>query len=150
MGWRRRECPARRASASVRAPPGSSLRWSDVACKPHAPDAQPLNASATPFSLRRCHISSETRGIPTPSSILFSALQGTGEVYSALEMGPEALKSFQKAQEILLGMGLNGVDETCIASSYGSIGTAYDIMGQYDAAMEHLQKSLEIQVIFGN
>ncbi len=86
----------------------------------------------------------------TPSSILAFALQGTGVVYSALAMGPEALKSFQKAQEILLGMGLDGVDMTLIASSYGSIGTAYDIMGQYDAAMEHLKKSLEIQVFFGN
>ena len=86
----------------------------------------------------------------TPSSILVGALQGTGMVYGALAMGPEALKSFQKAQEILLGMGLNGVDETIIASSYGNIGMAYDTMGQYDAAMEHYQKSLEIQVLFGN
>jgi tetratricopeptide (TPR) repeat protein len=86
----------------------------------------------------------------TPSSILVFALQGTGEVYSALAMGPEALKSFQKAQEILLGMGLNGVDQTIIASIYGNIGMAYDTMGQNDAAMEHYQKGLEIQVLFGN
>ena len=71
-------------------------------------------------------------------------------VYTALDMGPEALKHFQKAQEIMLGMGLTGVDENNIARNYNSIGTAYQSMRQYDAAMENFQKSLEIQVLFGN
>jgi tetratricopeptide (TPR) repeat protein len=49
---------------------------------------------------------------------------------------------------------LTGVDENNIARNYNSIGMAYQSMGHYDAAMEDLQKdlqkSLEIQVLFGN